>query len=349
MNIVKYETNQKEAKYLKKCEFSSSFEDLNNLENNLILIYPEITYQSIQGFGGAFTESTAYCFSQLPTIQKKNFLNNYFSSSGSSYSLCRIPIASCDFALNSYSHSSLESLEDFSIKRDMKYIVPMIKEALKVNPNILFVATPWSPPSFMKDNKDMRYGGKLLPEYKSIWAKYLSKFIIEYKKQGININFLTIQNEPNASQPWESCLYSDYEEFDFAVNYIAPQFKKENIQTKLLIWDHNKERLFLRADKIFNLDKNNVISGIAYHYYSGDHFENINLVRNKFKDKLIIHTEGCTGYEKCWFKKRKRNIPNAEIYAHDIIGDLNSGSNGYIDWNMLLNSSGRTNSYKKFL
>ena len=109
----------------------------------------------------------------------------------------------------------------------------------------------------------------------------------------------------------------------------------------MLIWDHNKERLIYRAQEIFE-DSNvkDMVAGIGYHYYSGDHFENVKLFTELYKDKLIIHTEGCTGYERLWFKKRQRRIPNAEIYAHDIIGDLNSGSNGYIDWNMVLDYKG---------
>lgn len=340
MNIFKFETNMKKDKYMQKTAFSGTFENLNNTENNLILLYPEIKYQTIEGFGGAFTESAGYCFSKLNIEAQKGIINDYFSKSGANYTLCRIPIGSCDFALSSYSHSESKSLSDFSIERDKKYIIPFIKEALKLNSNIKFVATPWSPPAFMKDNNTRINGGKLLNEYKLLWAKYLVKFINLYKISGINIDYITIQNEPNASQPWESCTYGADEELDMAINYIAPIFKEEKVKTKLLIWDHNKERLLFRANTMFNNEKSNLITGIAYHYYSGDHFENINLVRSKFNDKLILHTEGCTGYEKSWFKKKSRNIPNAEIYAHDIIGDLNAGSNGYIDWNMMLDFHG---------
>lgn len=340
MNIFKFETNINKDRYMKKTAFSGTFENLNNIENNLILLYPEIKYQSIEGFGGAFTESAGYCFSKLNIEAKNGIINDYFSESGANYTLCRIPIGSCDFALSSYSHSESKLLLDFSIERDKKYIIPFIKEALKLNSNIKFVASPWSPPAFMKDNNKRINGGKLLDEYKLLWAKYLVKFINLYKINGINIDYITIQNEPNASQPWESCIYSADKELDMAINYIAPIFKKEKIKTKLLVWDHNKERLLFRANTIFNNEKSNLITGIAYHYYSGDHFENIKLVRSKFKDKLILHTEGCTGYEKSWLKKKRRNVPNAEIYAHDIIGDLNAGSNGYIDWNMILDFHG---------
>ena len=167
------------------------------------------------------------------------------------------------------------------------------------------------------------------------------KYLEEYKKEDININYLTIQNEPNATQSWESCRYTGLEERDIIKDYIFPAFKKNNIQSKLLIWDHNKERLIYRAQEIFeDSSVKDMVAGIGYHYYSGDHFENVRLFNEIYKDKLVIHTEGCTGYERFWFRKRRRRIPNAEIYAHDIMGDLNSGANGYIDWNMVLDYTG---------
>lgn len=202
------------------------------------------------------------------------------------------------------------------------------------------MATPWSPPKFMKTNNNMKLGGKLKPEYKELWAKYISKYFKEYKNENINIQYMTIQNEPNAKQLWESCLYSGDEEVDFALNYLIPNLRINNLDTKVLCWDHNKERLYLRAKQIYEKDENNLISGMGYHYYTGDHFDNIKITKENYPDKLLIHTEGCCGFS---FKKRKRQIPNAEIYAHDIIGDLNAGANAYIDWNILLDFKGGPN------
>lgn len=341
MNIIKFETNLKQNSLMKKSEISNINNDLGGLENNLIIIYPDIKYQEILGFGGAFTEAAGYSLSKLSTSLQEKLIKDYFSEQGLNYTLCRTHINSCDFCLDTYAYSNNESLSDFSIDRDKKYIIPMIKSALKINPNINLVSTPWSPPAFMKDNNNMKNGGKLLDKYKSLWADYLVKYLEEYKKQGINIKYLTIQNEPNAAQPWESCNFTAIEEKDMIKNYISPTFKKNNIQTKLLIWDHNKERLIYRSQEIFSDSTvKDMVAGIGYHYYSGDHFENVKLFNEIYKDKLIIHTEGCTGYEKCWLKKRQRRVPNAEIYAHDIIGDLNSGANGYIDWSMVLDYNG---------
>lgn len=341
MHITKYETNLSNSRYLEETGSAEITDDLGNTESELIILYPEIKYQKIIGFGGAFTESSGYCFSKLSNEIKKQFLTDYFSHDGINYSLCRTHIGSCDFCLDTYSYSNNETLSDFSIERDKKYLIPLIKRAMELKPDIKLVATPWSPPAFMKDNNRLKQGGKLQEKYKNVWAKYLVKYFQEYHKQGINIDYMTVQNEPNASQPWESCQYTSKEELDLIKNYLYPTFKSNNIPIKLLIWDHNKERLIYRSMDILGDSRvRDMVAGVGYHYYSGDHFENIKTFSELYDDKLVIHTEGCTGYEKSWFRKKKRRIPNAEIYAHDIMGDLNSGANGYIDWNILLDYYG---------
>ena len=207
------------------------------------------------------------------------------------YNICRISIGSSDFSLNSYSYSSKKDLSDFSISEDMKYIIPVIKEAQKRNNGLKFLASCWSPPAFMKNNNKLTNGGNLLPQFKKIYAEYLVKYINAYKQENINIDYITIQNEPNAKQIWESCLYSPAQELDLIQNYVYPEFKKNGIKTKILLWDHNKEKLLTRYK---NQDITNAISGFAFHWYTGDHFENIELLKAKYPNKLLFHTEGCT-------------------------------------------------------
>lgn len=194
-----------------------------------------------------------YAYSLLPENKKIDFINDYFKNIN--YNLCRLSIGSCDFSLSSYSYSKKNDLSDFSIKKDFEYIIPLIKDILKVKPNVKFLASPWSPPQFMKNTKMLSFGGKLLNNYKSTYAEYLSKYILEYKKIGINIEYITIQNEPNAAQPWESCLFSSYDEVDFLVNYLYPTFQNYHIDTRILIYDHNKEKLFNRAIEVFSNKK----------------------------------------------------------------------------------------------
>ena len=340
MNIIKIETNYKRKLFFHETnEKYKSYSE--KLENKIINIYPNIEYQTFLGFGGAITESSGYCLEKLSPEKQHKLLEEYFSKGGLNYNIARLPIGSSDFSEKSYSYSDKKDLSDFSISKDEKYVIPMIKKSQNINNSLQFLSSPWSPPKFMKSNKRLTLGGKLLKEYYQTYANYLVKYLIAYKEKNININYITVQNEPNATQLWESCLYSSEEEANFAINYLYPTLKNNHLNTKILIWDHNKEKLFTRSIDELNSNKAlNAISGIAFHWYTGDHFENIQLVHEQFPGKLLIHTEGCTGYSKF---SPNDEVHNAEIYGHDILGDLNSGINSYIDWNMILTYKGGPN------
>lgn len=338
MDIVRIETNKEKNLYFSTTNVKPKGYS-SRLESQVVNIYPDVTYQEFLGFGGSITEASAYAYSLLPEEKKKEFMQDYFGNIN--YSLCRLTIGSCDFALGSYSYAKKHDLSDFNLDRDFKYVIPFIQDALKVNPNLRFLASPWSPPSFMKNTKMLILGGKLLNKYKQTYADYFVKYINAYKNLGVNIDFVTIQNEPNAIQLWESCLYSPEEEVDFLVNYLYPTFQKNNISTKIIVYDHNKEKLFSRALAEFKSpDALKAASGLAFHWYSGNHFENIALCHEKFPDKLLFHTEGCFSFtpDNCY----------ANEYAHDIVEDLNAGINGYIDWNILLDSKGGPNHKKNY-
>ena len=334
MEITKIETNQNKNLYFNKSKVKPK-KYCRFLETEIVNIYPSVTYQKFEGFGAAITEASAYAYSLLPDDKKQKFMNDYFAEI--KYSLCRLTIGSCDFSIKSYSYAKKHDLSDFSIEHDMQYIIPFIKDALKINPSLRFLASPWSPPKFMKNNKMLILGGKLLNKYKQTYADYFVKYLNSYKELGINIDYVTIQNETNAMPIWESCLYNPDDEVDFLVNYLYPTFQRNNITTKILVYDHNKEKLYNRAVAEFsNPAANKAASGIAFHWYSGNHFDNISLCRQTFPDKLLFHTEGCFSFD-------PTNSFSGQ-YAHDIIGDLNAGINGYMDWNILLDCKGRTKS-----
>ena len=337
MKIEKIETNHKRNLYFQTREIKAKkYEEKQ--ENKIINIYKEIKHQEFIGFGGAITQASGVVYNQLPEEKKKSFLDDYFRMCN--YNLCRLPIGSCDFSPESYSYSYEKDLSDFSIEKDKKYLIPLLKDILEVNPNLKLLSSPWSPPKFMKTNKMLTLGGKLKKEYYLTYAKYLVKYINSYKDMGIKIDFITIQNEPSAVQVWESCIFTTEEEIDFLKSYLYPEFKNNNIETKILVYDHNKEKLYSRAKAIFESCSKEETCGIAYHWYTGDHFENIKICKEEFPDKLLIHTEGCVGYSRF---NQNDEVKNAEIYAHDIIGDLNNGCNGYIDWNLLLDQNGGPN------
>lgn len=311
-----------------------------NKTNSSITIGDIASGDPFVGFGGAITEAAGYAFAKLDKENQERFIKDHLS-----YNIMRISIGSCDFSLNSYAYAKNKDLSDFSIERDKQYIIPLIKDIQKANPDVKFLATPWSPPSFMKNFHQLYWGAKLKQKYYKLYAEYIAKFILAYQSEGISISYMTVQNETTARQVWESCLFSPEQEADFSINYLYPTLKEYNLDIKILIHDHNKDNVFERASKIFDIDKDGIISGIGIHWYTGDYFENVKKCRDTFKDKLIFHTEGCVGFS---HYKAEDEIKNTNMYAHDIIGDLNSGVTAYIDWNILLDNNGGPNHKNNF-
>lgn len=318
--------------------------------NQVVAIYPELTYQTIRGFGGAFTESSGYNFSKLSKEKKEIVLNAYFGKDGIHYTLGRTHINSCDFSLSNYAYLNKDEDIDqkFNRDRDREYIVPMIKAAIECSDdNISFLASPWSPPSFMKTNLDMNHGGELKEEYKRDWAKYIVTYIKDCKKDGITISMLTVQNEPEATQVWDSCRYSAAQEMEFVRDYLGPILAEEGLSdVKIYVWDHNKELLYERSKAILsNTKAREYISGVAFHWYTGDHFEALDLVREQFPEQELLFTEGCVEYGRFFDSSE---VWKAEMYAHDILGNLNHGMHGYMDWNLLLDEKGGPNHVGNF-
>ena len=265
MEIKKIETNLKRNLLLHASTVKLSTNSKRK-ENQIIRIHPEFTFQEILGFGGAFTESCCYVLSKVDKDLSNQILDEYFAKDKLNYQFGRISIGSCDFSLDSYSYSYQKDLSDFSINRDLKYVIPIIKSAQKRNKKLQFLASTWSPPAFMKDNHNLVGGGKLLPQYKKLWAEYLVKYIRSYQSEDISISYMTVQNEPNAKQIWESCLYSSLEEADLLKNYLYPTFKKNAFDTKFLIWDHNKDMVLERTME--TLIDNNALKCTNRHCFS---------------------------------------------------------------------------------
>ena len=158
----------------------SSNDSTNNIYNTTITINPDNELQSFIGFGAALTEASGYSFSKLPDNKKQEFLNDCFSENGLNYNFLRLTIASSDFSLKSYSYSYKKDLHDFSTQKDEEYIIPLIKAIQNNKKDLTFLASPWSPPKFMKSNKMLIFGGKLLNKYKSTYANYICKYILEF-------------------------------------------------------------------------------------------------------------------------------------------------------------------------
>lgn len=341
MEAIIYRTNEKE--HLRR--ESAVFQTRGSGEAGLLRFYPQERRQRIIGFGGAFTESAGYVFSKMSEKKQEAILESYFGESGNRYSLCRTHIQSCDFSLGNYAYVEDEQdkgLKTFSLERDKKYLIPLIEAALRKNRGLQLLASPWSPPAFMKTNGQMNRGGHLKEPFFQMWADMIAKYLLEYRELGIPISRITVQNEPKATQMWDSCLFSAADEREFVCGYLRGTLDRCGLtDVGINVWDHNKELMYDRAVESMSTEEAaKAIGGVAFHWYTGDHFESLKLTRDKFPDKELIMTEGCVEFSKYGSDSR---VKHAELYAHDIIGDFNAGANGYIDWNLLLDRQGGPN------
>lgn len=185
----------------KPCENIDFMPD-SKTENNVLNIYPDAEAQTFLGFGGAFTESSAYNFAMLDDTRRSELLNAYFSADGLNYSFCRTHIGSCDFSLAEYAYTEPfdRSLDSFELGCDRKYIIPFIKAAQSKAEKLFLFASPWSPPAWMKTTGSAMRGGALSPEWSDIYGEYIAHYILAYQNEGIDISAVTVQNEPLAAQ-----------------------------------------------------------------------------------------------------------------------------------------------------
>tara|TARA_B100000029_G_scaffold514813_1_gene619092 strand:+ start:595 stop:1947 length:1353 start_codon:yes stop_codon:yes gene_type:complete len=315
-----------------------------NKEFPTIKVNRHKTRQKILGFGGAFTEASASVYEKLGAEKRAEIIQSYFGINGNRYNMGRTHINSCDFSLGNYSYCDTPGdieLKKFSISRDKKLLIPFIADALEATQiPIKLLASPWSPPPWMKTNGEMNHGGKLKKEYRHAWAQYYCKYISAYEKEGITIWGISIQNEPDAKQTWDSCLYTGDEERDFIRNYLGPAMERNNLlHKKIIIWDHNRDIMVERARAVLSdPEAEKYVWGTGFHWYNGDHFDAVQQVHDEFPDKKLIFTEGC-----------QENGPHlgswdlGERYATSIINDLNRWTVAWIDWNLILDESGGPN------
>jgi glucosylceramidase len=375
LDVAVYETSAAGNALTKVDKFSS--------DKNLVrvTINPNEKFQTITGFGGAFTESSAYLLNRLSAENRKKIMEAYFSKNGANYSLTRTHINSCDFSLKHYAYDMVEddtNLEHFSIDEDKKNnLIPMILEAKSISKDgFNIIASPWTAPPWMKDNKAW-VGGKLLPEYNDTWALYFSKYIDAYKKEGIDIWGVTVENEPHGNgNNWESMLFSPKEMTDFVQHHLGPKLEKDGKgAVKILGYDQNRAGLKEWVDEMFRDEQSSkYFSGTAIHWYEStyDYFpEALQYAHNKAPNKYLIETEGCIDSEipkwkdDAWYWKKEATdwgwdwASEKEKYLHpkyapvnryatDIIGCLNNWVDGWIDWNMVLDKQGGPNWFKNW-
>lgn len=318
-------------------------------ENELLNLYPQVMYQCFEGFGGALTDASGFVYAQMSVNDKKKIIDTYFGKEGILYNRVRIPVDSCDFSVEQFqavSDKEDTEFQSFSLDREKKYIYPLWEDVRAAARDVDVMITPWSPPDFMKTNEMRVNGGRLKEEYREVYAEYLCHYIEELRKIGICVSRMSIQNEPKAVQTWDSCVMDAREEKVFLRDYLYPAMERHGLtDVEIFIWDHNKERVFERACEIIDDTTVHMVKGIAFHWYSGDHFESLQMVREKFPDLKLILSEACIEYSKF---AAEGELLNVEKYAHEIIGNLNAGMNAFYDWNILLDETGGPNHVGNF-
>ncbi|MEI6052762.1 MAG: glycoside hydrolase family 30 protein, partial [Opitutaceae bacterium] len=355
--IVVYTTAEKTEYRLTRTDANPFVRSVQPLESEIcIFVNPRKTFQTFLGIGGAITDAAAEVFAKLPEPKQQELLTAYFDrSKGIGYTLARTSIHSSDFASESYTYVNEgdKELTTFSIDHDRQYRIPLIKRAIAAaGGRLTLFASPWSPPAFMKSNKSMLKGGTLLPEYYNSWALYVAKFVKEYEAQGIPVWGITVQNEPMATQRWESCIFSAEEERDFLKLSLGPIMARQGLADKnIIVWDHNRDLINQRVNVIYSdTAAARFAWGTGFHWYETwaggtPMYDNVAAVNEAYPDKKLLFTEGCA---ESFNPDHFQYWPNAERYGASMIHDFNNGTVGWTDWNILLDENGGPNHADNF-
>ncbi|MDX8366405.1 glycoside hydrolase family 30 beta sandwich domain-containing protein [Cytobacillus sp. IB215665] len=312
----------------------------NSIEGVTIQVDESKEFQVMDGFGAAMSGSSAWLFNQKLNDWERNAIyNDLFSNEGIGLSFVRHTVGASDFSLESYSYDDMAAgltdptLANFSIDKDKQNVIPMLKEALTINPNLKIMGTPWSAPGWMKDNGSLN-GGKLLPQYYNVYAQYLAKYINSYQNEGLPIYAMTIQNEPHhETAGYPSMKMEASEQIDFVKNHLGPTFNSQAIDTKILSWDHNWNEYDYPIEVMNDEEAKSYLAGSAFHCYGGTP-EQQSLVQNAHPDKGIWFTE-CSGGE--WSTDFGDNL--AWNMSNVVIGSTRNWAKSVLLWNLALDEN----------
>ncbi len=300
----------------------------------IIEIQEQKKFQTIEGFGFSLTGGSAMLINRMSEITKKSLLQELFEKDEKSIgiSYLRISIGASDLDSSVFSYDDLppgqtdETLSRFSLSNDRINLIPVLQSIVKINPSIKIMGSPWSPPTWMKDNGKSK-GGHLLPRYYDAYARYFLKYIIEMKKHGIIIDAITLQNEPEHGGNNPSMLMTAKEQAAFVADHLGPLFAKEKISTKIIVWDHNCDRPEYPISVLNNPVAKKYVEGSAFHLYNGD-ISALSEVKNAHPDKKLYFTEQWTGSRGTFDVDFMWHVKNV------LIGSLNNWSSVVLEWNL---------------
>ncbi|CAF2788337.1 unnamed protein product [Rotaria sp. Silwood2] len=295
-------------------------------------------YQTMDGFGFALTGGSALHLYNLDNRTRELILQELFGLENNSIgiSYLRLSIGSSDLNEVVFSYDDLNSGETdvnmthFTLDTDRMYLIPVLKEILTINPQIQLLGSPWSPPIWMKTNHNS-VGGNLLTQDYDAYALYFVRYIQEMQKEGIQIDAITIQNEPLYGGNNPSMVMQPEEEANFIKNYLGPAFRKNSIETRIIIYDHNPDRIDYPITVLADQQAREYIDGSAFHMYGGS-IDALSDVHNAHPDKNIYFTEqwiSAPGYLKGDLGWHVKTL---------IVGATRNWARNVLEWNLASNS-----------
>jgi glucosylceramidase len=296
--------------------------------------------QEVLGFGGAFTDGACFTFDKMPEASREKLLKQLFSPSEMNLSVSRVCMGSSDYSTHVYSYDEGEpdpQMKRFSIAEDEKYILPILKTARKINPDLFILATPWSPPGWMKPNNSM-LGGNMQRKSLGAYATYFSKFLNAYQSAGVPIQAVSVQNEVDTDQDsrMPACSWPQEYEMDFVRNELGPKLEKEGSKTKIWIIDHNYNLWGRAVDELEGENMLKYTGAVAWHGYVGAP-EQMSRVHNAFPSVDMHWTEGGPDYTQADYAS------DWSKWAGSFCGILNNWCKSIIVWNLSLDEAGKPN------
>lgn len=333
--IEAWVTNPDRSVLFEKSPNKIVFSDKGRGRGTPIIIDESHTLQSIDGFGFALTGGSAELMMKMSPEARKSLIEDIFLASGNHIgaSYLRISIGSSDLNSFVFSYDDLKegetdfNLEKFDLGQDRKDVIPVLKEILRVAPDIKILGSPWSAPVWMKTNGKVK-AGSLKPECYPVYSQYFVKYIQSMKNEGINIDAITVQNEPLNSNNTPSMRMSAAEQADFIKNHLGPAFRKAGIKTKIILFDHNLDRPDFPLTILNDSEASQYADGSGFHHYGGD-MSALTLLHTAYPDKNLYFTE-----QMVVERPESTTIDIAAQIKRLVIGTMKNWSRNMILWNL---------------
>lgn len=292
------------------------------------------TFQTVDGFGYTLTGGSAYLLSRMSPAKRAELLQTFFGKNAGSIgvSYLRISIGASDLDAEVFSYDDLPAgqtdpeLKRFNLSKDSLYLIPVLKEILAIRPELKLMGSPWSAPVWMKTNQNSM-GGNLKPEFYPVYARYFVKYLQAMQAQGITLDAITVQNEPQHGGNNPSMVMSATQQADFVKNHLGPAFQAAGLNTKIVIWDHNCDNAAYPMAVLSDPGAYSFVAGSAFHLYAGD-VSALSQVHNAYPDKALYFTEQWTGSKGSFDGDFKWHLKNV------VIGAMRNWSRTALEWNL---------------